>query len=40
MACDRDNKNIIVYSDDLNDLDVTCPYGGGTLKKIDKLPRI
>ena len=32
MTCDRANKNIMVYIDDLN---VTCPYSGGILKKID-----
>ena len=31
MACDRTNKNIIVY---INDLNMTCPENGGTLKKI------
>ncbi len=31
MACDRVKKNIIVF---INDLNVTCPYNGGILKKI------
>ena len=31
MACDRTNKNIMVF---INDLNVTCPENGGTLKKI------
>ena len=31
MACDRVNKKIIVF---INDLNVTCPYNGGILKKI------
>ena len=31
MICDRLNKNIIVF---INDLNVTCPYKGGKLKKI------
>ena len=31
MACDRVNKKIIVF---INDLNVTCPYNGGILKKV------
>ena len=31
ISCDRKNKNIIVY---VNDLSVVCPTQGGTLKKI------
>ena len=31
MICDRINKNIIVF---VNDLKVTCPYKGGMLQKI------
>ena len=31
MICDRENKNVIVF---INDLNVTCPYKGGILKKL------
>jgi len=31
MECDTENKNIIVYVDDLN---ITCPFSGGVLEKI------
>lgn len=31
IICDRMNKNVIVF---INDLNVTCPYKGGILKKI------
>jgi hypothetical protein len=31
VICDRLNKNVIVF---INDLNVTCPFKGGTLKKI------
>ena len=31
MICDRINKNIIVF---INDLNVTCPYQGGIIKKL------
>ena len=31
MICNRLNKNIIVF---INDLNVTCPYKGGKLKKV------
>ena len=31
ISCDRENKQIIVY---INDMSVVCPFEGGTLKKI------